>query len=215
MDVPCECCVLSGRVLCVGLITRPDESYRVLCGKWLCSVSFIREVMTRNLVIALQGLKEKSERWRGWRIFLWLRAGGRESLLIWRIPYSAPSSFRWRYAGSKVRTLGSEEGKVMGRALVGISTADKRCVSCYKVFCMNRFLWHLVIWSWHLIHQSKHVAVKCLNIHTAAVSDGYSPFIHTHQTLFFLAHMTPEYHRVSRLRDVPSEVRIPAGISRL
>jgi hypothetical protein len=29
MSVPCECCVLSGRGLCVGLITRPEESYRV------------------------------------------------------------------------------------------------------------------------------------------------------------------------------------------
>jgi hypothetical protein len=30
MDVVCcECCVLSGRGLCDGLITRPEESYRV------------------------------------------------------------------------------------------------------------------------------------------------------------------------------------------
>jgi hypothetical protein len=28
MSVCCECCVLSGRRLCVGLITRPEESYR-------------------------------------------------------------------------------------------------------------------------------------------------------------------------------------------
>ena len=27
----CECCVLSGRVLCVGLIIRPEESYRICC----------------------------------------------------------------------------------------------------------------------------------------------------------------------------------------
>jgi hypothetical protein len=31
MDVCCECCVLSGRGLCVGLITRPEDSYRVRC----------------------------------------------------------------------------------------------------------------------------------------------------------------------------------------
>jgi hypothetical protein len=35
MFVCCECCVLSGRGLCDGLITRPQESYRmwrvVLC----------------------------------------------------------------------------------------------------------------------------------------------------------------------------------------
>ena len=31
MSVCCECCVLSGRGVCVGLITRPEESYRVSC----------------------------------------------------------------------------------------------------------------------------------------------------------------------------------------
>jgi len=31
MFVCCECCVLSGRVLCDGLITRPEESYRLWC----------------------------------------------------------------------------------------------------------------------------------------------------------------------------------------
>jgi hypothetical protein len=31
MSVCCECCVLSGRGLCVGLITRPEEYYRVWC----------------------------------------------------------------------------------------------------------------------------------------------------------------------------------------
>jgi len=31
MSVSCECCVLSGRVLCVGLVTVPEESYRVWC----------------------------------------------------------------------------------------------------------------------------------------------------------------------------------------
>jgi hypothetical protein len=31
MSVSCECCVLSGRDLCDGLVTRPVESYRVWC----------------------------------------------------------------------------------------------------------------------------------------------------------------------------------------
>jgi len=31
MPVCCECCVLSGRGLCDGLITRPEESYRMWC----------------------------------------------------------------------------------------------------------------------------------------------------------------------------------------
>jgi len=31
ISVFCECCVLSGRGLCFGLTTRPEESYRVWC----------------------------------------------------------------------------------------------------------------------------------------------------------------------------------------
>jgi hypothetical protein len=31
MSVCCECCVLSGRGFCDGLITRPEESYRLWC----------------------------------------------------------------------------------------------------------------------------------------------------------------------------------------
>jgi len=32
MSVCCECCVLSGRGLCDGLITCPEDSYRLWCG---------------------------------------------------------------------------------------------------------------------------------------------------------------------------------------
>jgi hypothetical protein len=35
MFVVCECCVLSGRILCVGMITRPEESYRVWRVPWV------------------------------------------------------------------------------------------------------------------------------------------------------------------------------------
>ena len=31
ISLSCDCCVLSGRGLCNGLITHPDESYRVWC----------------------------------------------------------------------------------------------------------------------------------------------------------------------------------------
>jgi hypothetical protein len=31
MSLSCECCVFAGRGLCVGLVTRPEESYRVCC----------------------------------------------------------------------------------------------------------------------------------------------------------------------------------------
>ena len=37
MFVYCECCVFSGRGLCVGLITPPEESYR----ERMCAVSVI------------------------------------------------------------------------------------------------------------------------------------------------------------------------------
>jgi len=39
-DCPCECCVLTGRGLCVGVITSPEESYRVWCvWVWSCNLS--------------------------------------------------------------------------------------------------------------------------------------------------------------------------------
>jgi hypothetical protein len=31
MSVSCDCCVMSGRGLCDGLVPRPEESYRVWC----------------------------------------------------------------------------------------------------------------------------------------------------------------------------------------
>jgi hypothetical protein len=43
MFVCCECCVLSGRGLCDGLITRPAESYRL----W-CVISVIDSVSKQN-----------------------------------------------------------------------------------------------------------------------------------------------------------------------
>jgi hypothetical protein len=39
MSISCECCVLSDRSLCVGLIIRPEESYRVWCFRWVWSRS--------------------------------------------------------------------------------------------------------------------------------------------------------------------------------
>jgi hypothetical protein len=45
MFVCCECCVLSGRGLCDGLITRPEESYRL----WLVVVCDHETSKTRRL----------------------------------------------------------------------------------------------------------------------------------------------------------------------
>jgi len=42
MSVSCECCVLSSRGLCIGLITRPEESYWVWC-VWVWSWSLENE----------------------------------------------------------------------------------------------------------------------------------------------------------------------------
>ena len=41
VDVRCECRVLPGRGLCVGLITRPEEFYRCMC-VCVCVCMFVR-----------------------------------------------------------------------------------------------------------------------------------------------------------------------------
>jgi hypothetical protein len=41
-SISCDCCVLSGTDLCVGLITRPEESYRLWC-VWVWSLKLINE----------------------------------------------------------------------------------------------------------------------------------------------------------------------------
>jgi hypothetical protein len=48
MSVSCECCVLSGRGLCVGLITRPEEYYREWCA-WEWSWSLDNEEALAHL----------------------------------------------------------------------------------------------------------------------------------------------------------------------
>jgi hypothetical protein len=47
MSVCCECCVLSGRGICVGLITRPEESYRFW---YVCLIKYEHEssIMMRS-----------------------------------------------------------------------------------------------------------------------------------------------------------------------
>jgi len=57
MFVSCDCRVLSGRDLCVGLINPPEESYRVWCVQWVGPRSPVREVMTRNRAEAPQERK--------------------------------------------------------------------------------------------------------------------------------------------------------------
>ena len=70
MDVGCECCVLSGRGLCFGLITLPEEFYRLECDlkkeevmtgvgpqrhmrKYSCLCIFLSIVCSRNVFVGL------------------------------------------------------------------------------------------------------------------------------------------------------------------
>jgi hypothetical protein len=41
--LPCNCCLLSGRGLCDGLITRPEESYRLWC-VWVWYGNLVNEL---------------------------------------------------------------------------------------------------------------------------------------------------------------------------
>ena len=53
MFVSCECCVLSGRGLCVGLITRPEGSYRLWC-VWVWSwILHNQEALTHGGAVAI------------------------------------------------------------------------------------------------------------------------------------------------------------------
>jgi hypothetical protein len=54
MFVGCEFCVLSGRVLCYELITRPDEPYRLWCAV-VCDLENPRmRSHTQSIVIELK-----------------------------------------------------------------------------------------------------------------------------------------------------------------
>ena len=62
MFVCCECCLLSGRGLCDGLITRPEESYRLWCVV-VCDLektSKIEEAIARDWAVSAT---EKKNTW--------------------------------------------------------------------------------------------------------------------------------------------------------
>ena len=50
MFVSCECCVFSGRGLCIRLITCPEQSYQVWCVQWVWLWSPKGEVMAPNRI---------------------------------------------------------------------------------------------------------------------------------------------------------------------
>jgi hypothetical protein len=58
--VSCECCVLPGKGLCFGLVTRPEESYRVWC-VWVWSWSLNNEEVVAHLGLFRQGKKNLKE----------------------------------------------------------------------------------------------------------------------------------------------------------
>jgi len=96
MFVSCECCVLSDRDLCVGLIIRPGKSYRV----W-CVLSVIEESHSGGL--GPQGRSEPRKeifRCTGVDINItWLRyksCGKLHCVLGWLVPKKAAWTWRWR-----------------------------------------------------------------------------------------------------------------------
>jgi len=60
MFVCCDCCVLSGRGLCDGLITRPEESYRLWCV--VCDLEKIILVNVDGGQDPLRGYRAKKEK---------------------------------------------------------------------------------------------------------------------------------------------------------
>ena len=63
MSVSCDCCVLSGRGLCDGPITRQEESYRLWCVV-VCDrvVLIMRPWLTRGCCSRGRGLTPSSKR---------------------------------------------------------------------------------------------------------------------------------------------------------
>jgi hypothetical protein len=74
----CECCVLSGRGLCDGLITRPEESYRlwhiVVCDQEILKT---RRLKTRYLAVKIQPQ--------------WVVTPGKQTNILWTNLFSSHS----------------------------------------------------------------------------------------------------------------------------
>jgi len=59
MFVCCKCCVLSRRGLCDGLVTRPEEFYRL----WRVVVCVIKKPRTRGGYSPARGLQNTNTQW--------------------------------------------------------------------------------------------------------------------------------------------------------
>ena len=98
MSISYECCVLSGRGLCDGLITRPEESYRVWC-VWVWSSNLGNEeakaqrgllrhgeknpvIITRHRScchsLRLKGAEQGGRTWKARNTYCYVRKFGRE-----------------------------------------------------------------------------------------------------------------------------------------
>jgi hypothetical protein len=118
MSVCCECCVLSGRGLCVGLVTHPEESYRVWCVwcVWSWSLEMRRsrplrgcralgkkmKTMPRCTMYILQRLQAMAGHLRS----CWLPASLRRKLRDTSCAGISGSNTEWRTCGrSKIACL--------------------------------------------------------------------------------------------------------------
>jgi len=89
MSVYCECCVLLGRGLCDGLITRPEESYRLWC-------VVVYDLETSRMRRPWPALGRSTTKWWFFKMRLWLIAlyiisvlSFREATMVlglWQIP---------------------------------------------------------------------------------------------------------------------------------
>jgi hypothetical protein len=81
IPVFCECFVLSGRGPCVGLITRPEESYRVYVCVCVCVCVWASVIRCNNNSLHLQWVgrggqtKKKRQRKKGRTQQSWLKIG--------------------------------------------------------------------------------------------------------------------------------------------
>ena len=67
MFVCCECCVLSGRGLCDGLITRPEEYYRLWCVV-VCDVETTKILVNEEEAKATRGLSRQEKKKLAYRL---------------------------------------------------------------------------------------------------------------------------------------------------
>ena len=152
MSVCCECCVLSGRGLCDGLITRPEESYgclsvvSVVCcqrflrrayhsSKGVLPTAVCRGVWSRNLV--------NEEAMFSWR-------GHEQAAYEDHARYTHTSSYNyegwpWTLNTSIPRTLRQTSCQSL---VFSAEKAIKFCVTQKPVKCCSSTVPFVLLWQW-------------------------------------------------------------------